>query len=243
MSSSPATTWALVTTSPGPATHPEPSSPSPQAVPSTLTTLSPARLDVGVARDRRLGARARCASRPDHGPDRIHVAQQVEQRPAGRQDAVQRRQDLGPLKRIADVRARRCPDALRVAAPNAQASTSASPARSSAPPTPSSRAEHHPMTEEADSERLGDPLHDHRDRRSEQQPGEHRDERRVGRLAAACEQRRTEAAADQRPDHEARQRQRAGDQPALVSDPRERDREDHDDDVDDVQLPTTFLPA
>ena len=35
VSSWPATTWALVTTRPGPATHPEPSIPSPQAVPRT----------------------------------------------------------------------------------------------------------------------------------------------------------------------------------------------------------------
>ena len=35
----PATTWALVTTIPSPATQPEPSTPSPQAVPSTFTTL------------------------------------------------------------------------------------------------------------------------------------------------------------------------------------------------------------
>ena len=36
---SPATTWALVTTSPGAATQPLPSIPSPQAVPNTRTTL------------------------------------------------------------------------------------------------------------------------------------------------------------------------------------------------------------
>ena len=39
VSFSPATTWALVTTTLGAATQPLPSMPSPQAVPSTLTTL------------------------------------------------------------------------------------------------------------------------------------------------------------------------------------------------------------
>src|SRR5205823_371490 len=42
VSSSPATTWALVTTRPGAATQPEPSTPRPHAVPSTLVTESPA---------------------------------------------------------------------------------------------------------------------------------------------------------------------------------------------------------
>ena len=38
VSSSPATTCAFVTTSPGAATQPEPATPSPQALPSTFTT-------------------------------------------------------------------------------------------------------------------------------------------------------------------------------------------------------------
>ena len=42
VSSWPATTWAFVTTRPGPATHPEPLTPRPQAVPSTRTTEAPA---------------------------------------------------------------------------------------------------------------------------------------------------------------------------------------------------------
>src|SRR5213079_3461083 len=47
VSSSPATTWALVTTTPGRATQPEPSTPRPHAVPSTLTTLRDARRTPG----------------------------------------------------------------------------------------------------------------------------------------------------------------------------------------------------
>ena len=47
MSSSPATTWAAVTTSLGATTQPLPSTPSPQAVPSTRTTLGAARRTPG----------------------------------------------------------------------------------------------------------------------------------------------------------------------------------------------------
>ena len=43
VSSCPATTWAFVTTRPSAASQPLPCTPSPQAVPSTLTTLRPAR--------------------------------------------------------------------------------------------------------------------------------------------------------------------------------------------------------
>ena len=54
VSSWPATTWALVTTMPSPAIQPDPWTPRPQAVPSTLTTLC-RRAHVGIAGDRRVG--------------------------------------------------------------------------------------------------------------------------------------------------------------------------------------------
>ena len=47
VSSWPATTWAFVTTTPLPATQPLPCTPRPQAVPSTRTTLRPARRTSG----------------------------------------------------------------------------------------------------------------------------------------------------------------------------------------------------
>ena len=66
VSSSPATTWALVTTRPGPATQPEPSTPRPQAVPSTLTRRVARGADLRIV-DRRRGraaARRRRAREP-----------------------------------------------------------------------------------------------------------------------------------------------------------------------------------
>src|SRR4051794_12617907 len=53
----PATTCALVTTKPSPATQPEPSTPSPQAEPSTLTTLSAAAFTAAARAIEAVGAR------------------------------------------------------------------------------------------------------------------------------------------------------------------------------------------
>ena len=55
MSSSPATTCAFVTTTPSRATQPDPSTPSPHAVPSTFATLRPAALTCGSRAMRELG--------------------------------------------------------------------------------------------------------------------------------------------------------------------------------------------
>ena len=52
----PATTCAFVTTRPGRATQPEPSTPSPHAIPVTRTTLFDARIDVRIRRERRVRA-------------------------------------------------------------------------------------------------------------------------------------------------------------------------------------------
>ena len=64
-SSTPATTCAFVTTSPSPATQPEPSMPSPQAVPTTRTTLSAAAVSPGASRTEGSGA-----ATPAAGPTR-----------------------------------------------------------------------------------------------------------------------------------------------------------------------------
>ena len=56
VSSSPATTCAAVTTTPGLATQPLPSMPSPQAVPTMRTTLGAAARTPGRARTRGSGA-------------------------------------------------------------------------------------------------------------------------------------------------------------------------------------------
>src|ERR1700744_3248919 len=56
VSLSPATTWALVTTRPGATTQPDPSTPSPQALPNTRTTLWRAALTPGLPRMRASGA-------------------------------------------------------------------------------------------------------------------------------------------------------------------------------------------
>ncbi len=62
VSSCPATTWALVTTIPSDeATHPDPSTPRPHAVPSTLTTLGPAAFTCGSRAIRDVGGATRAS--------------------------------------------------------------------------------------------------------------------------------------------------------------------------------------
>ena len=79
VSSSPATTWALVTTMPGAATQPEPSTPRPQAVPSTRTTEAPARRTSGSVALARVGAAERRRRADDRGR-RVDPVERVEDR-------------------------------------------------------------------------------------------------------------------------------------------------------------------
>ena len=102
VSSSPATTWALVTTRPGAATQPEPSTPSPQAVPRTRTTERPARQTSGSVAIPRVGRRDRGGRADDRGR-RVDAVEGVEHRARGRQQLVEAAQDQRALDVAAQV--------------------------------------------------------------------------------------------------------------------------------------------
>ena len=138
VSFSPATTCALVTTRPGLAIHPEPSMPSPHAVPRSLTTLSPARFTSGSLAIARSGARtfafgpltwgvgSICRTRLRSGPEggrALFSADRIRELCS----ASRRSRSPGP-------------GTLSAAAPKAQASSRPKAASSAAPPIPSSRA-------------------------------------------------------------------------------------------------------
>ena len=102
VSSWPATTWALVTTIPFPATQPEPCTPSPQAVPSTFTTLRTRGAHLGIARDRRVGRpHARIGTVDPR--ERVEARERLEQRARRRQHAVQLLEDRRALDRLAQL--------------------------------------------------------------------------------------------------------------------------------------------
>ena len=153
VSSSPATTCALVTTSPEPATHPDPSTPSPQAVPRTLTTLSPARCTSGSVAIARSGART-VASGPGCWPW-VDVPEHVQHRPRRRQDVVQ-------LARIGSSEARDAGPARRARASEGHGTedpgdASARAPISSGPASPSARRPHTRAT--TGPERVAEALH------------------------------------------------------------------------------------
>ena len=161
---------------------------------------------------------------------RVHPAKDVEQRPRGRHHVVERAEDRGLLHGLADLARVRAAEVKRDGA-EAQLRSSASPASNSAPPIPSSA----PAAEEPAADRLADPLEPDRDECAEEDPGGNRDGRRVSRLRPVGEQRRTDAGAERGSGDESSERQGAGDQAALVPDCTEREGEEDDADVDQVQ--------
>ena len=104
VSSWPATTCALVTTTPGSATQPEPSTPTPHAVPRIFTTARGRRAPRG--RLRSPAAAAARAPRTVDARERVERAQRVEQRPGRREHRVELAQDRRPLDVAPDVRRR-----------------------------------------------------------------------------------------------------------------------------------------
>jgi hypothetical protein len=85
------------------------------------------------------------------------------------------------------------------------------------------------------ADRLSDPLEPDREEGAEEDPRGDRDRRRVSGLRAAGEQRRADASAERGAGDESGERQCAGDQAALVPDGAEREGEEDDADVDQVQ--------
>ena len=97
------------------------------------------------------------------------------------------------------------------------------------PRDPVDAAHHHPSGQHPRPNRLGDALHQHRERGSDQQPAYDRDQRGIGRLTALREERGAEPSAQDGSENEPGQREGACDQSTLVTDHREGDREDRDD--------------
>ncbi len=136
VSLSPATTCALVTTRPGAAIQPDPSTPSPQAVPSTRTTLSPAACTSGS-----------CAIF-ESGAATFGLGPWTATRGSMRCSALISELDGGNVslsaRRIAErwtaVRRPFAPGALRATAPKSHATPRATTTRSSAPPDASAIA-------------------------------------------------------------------------------------------------------
>ena len=89
-----------------------------------------------------------------------------------------------------------------------------------------------------EAETVSDALNRRRQGGSQQQPGEHGDQGRIGRLPTLGQQDGAQASTDRRSDHEAGKRKAAGDQAALVADDRKRQGEDRDDHVDEVHVVT-----
>jgi hypothetical protein len=85
-------------------------------------------------------------------------------------------------------------------------------------------------------DRAADPLQRDGEEGADEDAGGDRDQRRVLRLAAVGEQRRADSRSERGAADEAGERQRAGDQAALVAQRGERDREENDSDVDEIQV-------
>ena len=97
----PATTCALVTTRPGPATQPEPSMPSPQAVPTTRTTLRAASLTPAESSTAGVGRVHACRGPRERG-ERVDLRERVDQA-VRRHLLVELREDRRVLGVVAQV--------------------------------------------------------------------------------------------------------------------------------------------
>ncbi len=200
VSSAPAITWALVTIRPGCTAQPEPSTPSPQAVPSTRTTEPPASSTSGSVAIAGVGRRDR-RRRPDHRGRRVDPVERVEDRARGRQHFVEAAQDHRVLDVGAQPRGRRA----RAARPRRRPrrGPSATEAIRAAPPAPSARCSDRPA-DHLRPQPQREALDRDRRQRPDQQRPQRRAERRVGGLGALGEHQRPEPAADEGTDARSR---------------------------------------
>jgi hypothetical protein len=133
VSSWPATTCALVTTTPGRTTQPEPSTPRPQAVPRMRTTLGAAARTCGSR-----ATAARGAGTSAFGPSMVgngsKRASALRIGPLGGRTSLSR---LSTAERWMSPRSSRAPGVCSATAPNSHARPSPTHALSSAPSSPS----------------------------------------------------------------------------------------------------------
>ena len=236
MSSCPATTCAFVTTSSLPATQPLPSTPRPQAVPSTFTTLRPAASTSGsraIFGVRRRHVRRRAADRRE----RVEAGERLEDRPRRRQHRVELPQDRRALDGLAQVARARSLKRYRADDPH-QEQPQAGEQRGAAHPV-----QHSELLRQPVAQLKAEHLEPRGQQRSEQQRPDQGEQRGVRRMRTVLEQERSEARADERPGGKARQRQASGDQPLAVAPDREEHGEGDDDPVEARQGPSSVVRA
>ena len=216
-------TWALVTTRPGRTAQPEPSTPSPQAVPSTRTTAAAGAQHLGVGGDRRVGTGDRGGGAA-HRRRRVDPVERVQDRAGGRQHLVEAAQD----QRLLDVGAQ-AGGSRRVQGDGAEDPGEAE--RDRRDQGGAAGAVGQVQGRPADQPRpqaQREALDRDRDQRSGQQGPQSGAERRVRRLRALGEEQRAQAAAGKGSEGEADQGQGADDQALPVAPEPEGDGEGDD---------------
>ena len=228
VSDSPATTWALVTTTPGAATQPLPSMPSPHAVPNTRTTLAPAPRTPRRRRGSRASAARHVGGRTAHGRQRVEARERVEDRPRGRQQLV----ELGQDRRALDVLAQRLRAGRTGARPRRRSTRRRARRRPSAPRRAARRSSAVPGAAAPTGPARRHPRSRSRARRRRAAP---RAARAAARTASASRSLSTSGASRvpmNAPTSEADQRQRADDEPLHVAVDGEQGGERDDQPVD-----------
>ena len=227
VSLSPATTCALVTTRPGAAIQPDPSTPRPQAVPSTRTTPALAAWTSGSRAIFESGAATSGLGPWTATRGSIRWSALISELEGGNALLSARRIE----ERCTAVRSPCAPGAFSATAPKSQARPSASATRSTAPPEDSAIAipRRRPrLAEQASPDGDRDSLQRHGHDPADQQRAREGGGRRVGRVRAVGQERGAEAAADEGADREAPEAEHAHDQALLV--PPERHRQGEGDD-------------
>ena len=190
---------------------PLPSTPSPQAVPNTRTTLWRAARTPGLARMRALGRRDVGGGTVDRR-ERIEARQRVEDRARRGQDLVQGAQD----RRVLDVGAQR-PRRRRVQGDGAD--DPGDPQADARGQRGAEEPVHGPQSRDPQrrAHAGAQPLQAAGEHATGQQRAEQAEQRRVGRAIPLAEQQRGQAGAEERAHREPGQRQRADDEPLHVA--------------------------
>ena len=223
VSSEPATTCALVTIRPGATAQPEPSTPRPQAVPSTRTTERRRGSTSGSVAIAASGAGHR-RRRADYRRRRVDPVERVQDRPRRRQDLVEAAQDQRLLDVGAQARGSRRVQGDRAEDPGEPQRDRGDQRRTAGAvgQVQDGPADH--LRPQAQRKAL--------DRDCHQRPGDQRPkrgaERRVGGLGALGQEQRAEPAAGKCAEREADQGHRADDQSLPVTPQREGEGEGDD---------------
>ena len=224
MSSCPATTCAFVTTSPFPATQPEPSTPSPHAFPRIFTTLSAAARTPSARAIDAVGAGTRASGPSMRGNGSSRASASISPLDGGSHVLSWRRivgaLDLAP--RLAAVGQRQRAQHPRDPEPDARGQDGAGMPSSAVAAGDRTRPRNRaPMPFESDRE------HHPRDQRTDQPEG-----RRPRRAAAVVEQQRPDARPHPGADGEPDQRERARDEALRPAEQAEQHHDAHDQPVD-----------